>query len=346
VIGVGEPDETSPAYRGLIKDGDHTAEQVLATLDLADRLKIARRAGSETPRLTGKNVALVFEKPSTRTRSAFEVALRDQGGAAVYFDSTSSHMGQGESIEDTAKVFGRLFDGVGFRGFAHHDVEQLAEFAGIPVWNGLTDMWHPTQALADLMTMREFTGRPFGDISVCFVGDASDNVARSLLVTGALVGMDVRIAAPAGYQPREETISAARHAAKGRAGRVTITDDVDAAVHGVDFLYTDVWLSMGEKESLWDQRITDLRDFRVDGGMVAATRNPAVRFLHCLPSFHDDSTSVGRTVKEKYGLNGIEVSDDVFRSPASIVFDQAENRMHSIKAMMLESYFPSDGETL
>lgn len=288
----------------------------------------------------------MFEKPSTRTRSAFEVALRDQGGAAVYFDSTSSHMGQGESIEDTAKVFGRLFDGVGFRGYAHHDVELLAEHSGIPVWNGLTDTWHPTQALADLMTMREALGRPLQEISVCFVGDASDNVARSLLVTGALVGMDVRIAAPAGYQPEEATISAARHAARGLGGRVTVTDDLESAVRGVDFLYTDVWISMGEKESLWDQRIADLRNFRIDAAVVTATGNPDVGFLHCLPSFHDDATSVGRTVKQKYGFDGIEVSDDVFRSPASIVFDQAENRMHSIKAMMLKSYFPSIGATL
>lgn len=341
MIGLDAPVVSWPALRGLVRDGDHSADEVLATLDLADRLKAARLAGTEVPRLTGTTVALVFEKPSTRTRSAFEVALRDQGGAAVYFDSSSSHMGQGESVEDSARVFGRLFDGIGFRGFAHHDVELLAEHSGIPVWNALTDTWHPTQALADLMTMREAVGRPLGDISVCFVGDASDNVARSLLITGAQVGMDVRIAAPSGYQPEAATIASAHRAALGRSGSVTVTDDVAAAVRGVDFIYTDVWLSMGESEDLWETRIRDLRGYRVDAQLLASTGNPAVRFLHCLPSFHDDATPIGRKVHEQYGLDGIEVADDVFRSQASVVFTQAENRMHSIKAMMIESLDPA-----
>ncbi|AMM20982.1 ornithine carbamoyltransferase [Frondihabitans sp. PAMC 28766] len=336
---VDAPPAFTPA-KSLLKDGDHSPAQVLATLDLADRLKAQRRAGTETPGLMGKNVALVFEKASTRTRSAFEVALRDQGGAGVYFDSTSSHMGSGESVEDTAKVLGRMFDGIAYRGFDQTDVEQLAEFSGIPVWNALTDQWHPTQALADLMTMRESAARGFGDMSVCFIGDSSDNVARSLMVSAASLGVDVRIASPAGYQPDDRTIAMSEEAAKASGGSVTVTADIDTAIDGVDFLYTDVWLSMGEKESLWEERITALRPYRIDESVIDATRNPHVKFMHCLPSFHDRATTIGRAAFEKYGLDGIEVSDHVFRSDHSIVFEQAENRLHTIKALMIESLSP------
>lgn len=334
----------TPATRfpHLLRDTDLTAEQFLELLDSAARLKREKSVGPSQSRLPGLHVVAIFEKPSTRTRSAFEIALNDEGAGCTYMDSSSSHLGTAESFEDTAKVLGRLFDGIAYRGFAQSAVDQLAEFAGIPVWNALTDEWHPTQALADIMTMRETSSKPLKDIAVCFLGDGRNNVARSLLTSAASLGMDVRIAAPRELQPGGDEVAEVRAIAAESGARVVITDDVDAAVNGADFLYTDVWVSMGEPETRWAERIPLLLPYRVDAKMVQKTGNPKVQFLHCLPSIHDRHTELGQKVFDRYELDGIEVSDEVFRSPASRVYDQAENRMHTIKAVLLASLSPSD----
>ncbi|WP_082487933.1 ornithine carbamoyltransferase [Leifsonia sp. Root112D2] len=329
----------------LLKDIDLTQARILELLELATQLKIAKKQGTERARLSRNNIALIFEKPSTRTRSAFEVAAQDQGAGVTYVDPASSHMGVSESVEDTARVLGRLYDGIAFRGFQQATVETLARYAGVPVWNALTDLWHPTQALADMLTMREHAGKPLTEVSVCYLGDGHNNVARSLLMTGALLGLDVRIAAPAVLHPDPAAVEAAAHAATRSGGHIMATDDIDSAVRGADFLYTDVWVSMGEPDSEWDARVEALRPFRIDANMLARTGNPKTQFLHCLPSVHDDTTTLGRHLHEQYGLNGVEVSDDVFRSPRSLVFEQAENRMHTIKAVLAMSLDPADRRT-
>ncbi|WP_022886162.1 ornithine carbamoyltransferase [Glaciibacter superstes] len=321
--------------RHLLEDSDLTREQLEHQLGVAAHLKTERANGVEQQRLIGKTIALLFEKPSTRTRAAFEVAIDEQGGHCTYIDPASSHVGVTESIEDTAIVLGRLYDGIAFRGYAHNDVEALARFAGVPVWNGLTDRWHPTQALADLLTMREHAAKPLEQLAVCFLGDARDNVANSLLTSGALIGMDVRIACPDALRPEDDIIHAAGRIAATSGGRVLVTDDIDQAVTGADFLYTDVWVSMGEPREAWAERIPLLRPYRIDQAMVQRTGNPAVKVLHCLPAIHDQNSQLGHELFTGYGLDGAEVSDDVFRSPHSIVFDQAENRLHTIKAVML-----------
>jgi ornithine carbamoyltransferase len=324
-------------WRHLLKDSDLSKAEVMDLLDLAGQLKIEKLTGNETPRLVDRNVALIFEKQSTRTRSAFEVAAHDQGAGSTFIDPSSSHMGSTESVEDTARVLGRMYDGIAFRGFHQSTVDELARCAGVPVWNALTDSWHPTQSLADLLTMREHSPKPLDEISVCFVGDGHNNVARSLMTMGAIAGVDVRIATPRELAPDAATVSAAERLAALSGGRVTVTDDVAAGTRGADYIYTDVWVSMGDPDTVWSERVALLRPYRVDSVLMASTGNPATQFLHCLPSIHDTTTTAGEQLSEKYGLDGVEVSDDVFRSAQSRVFDQAENRMHTIKALMVRS---------
>ncbi len=316
---------------GLGRDG------FLELVDLAADLKTARAEGREVPRLSGKNIALVFEKASTRTRCAFEVAAADQGARTTYLGPEGSHIGREESIADTAQVLGHLFDGIEFRGFAQETVEELAAYAGVPVWNGLTDQWHPTQMLADVLTIRETVGHELRGISWTYVGDGRNNVARSILVTGAMLGMDVRIAAPAALQPPTDVRELAAGLARASGGNTWVTDDAAAAVAGADVVYTDMWVSMGEPDSAWDERVELLRPYRVTGELMAHSGKTTTRFMHCLPSTHDDRTELGRRVLDRYGLRGAEVTDEVFTSPASVVFQQAENRMHTIKALLVSS---------
>jgi len=319
----------------LLKELDVTKKEFLDLVELAAQLKLEKRRGAEQPRLTGRNIALIFEKASTRTRCAFEVAAYDQGAHVTYLGPDGSHLGHKESVRDTAQVLGRLYDGIEYRGFDQSVVEELAEYAGVPVWNGLTDQWHPTQMLADVLTMIEHHPGPVEDISVCYLGDGRNNVARSLLVTGALLGMDVRIAAPLALQPPPDVVSAARGLAGDSGARLLVTDDATAAVRGADFLYTDVWVSMGEPDDVWDARVPQLLPYRVTTDLVAATGKPTTKILHCLPALHDAETSVGRRLRDRYGLVGAEIADDVFTSDRTIVFDQAENRMHTIKAVLV-----------
>lgn len=321
--------------RSFLKELDYTPDEWRFLLDLAAELKRAKYAGSEQPRLTGKNLALIFEKTSTRTRCAFEVAAFDQGTRVTFLDPASSQMGHKESIEDTARVLGRMYDGIEYRGSAHDKVETLAEYAGVPVWNGLTDDWHPTQTLCDLMTMREHSGKRDAEISFAYLGDARNNVANSLLVGGAMLGMDVRIVAPQELWNRPSVIASARELADATGARILHTESVAEGVAGVDFLYTDVWVSMGEPKEKWAERIHLLRDYQVDMDVVKATGNPDVKFLHCLPAFHDLHTTVGREIFRETGMDALEVTDEVFESRHSIVFDQAENRMHTIKAVLV-----------
>lgn len=319
----------------LLKELDLTKEKFLDLVSQARGLKRAKASHTEHPLLKGKNIALVFEKSSTRTRCAFEVAAHDQGAHVTYLDPTGSHMGREESVPDTAKVLGRMFDAIEFRGFAQDTVEELAEHAGVPVWNGLTDSWHPTQMLADILTMTEHFDGHVEDISFAFVGDGHNNVARSLLITGALLGMDVRIGAPTELQPPAEVIAQALELAAVSGARVLVTDDPEQAVSGADFIYTDVWVSMGDSPEAWDTRVPLLTPYRVTGELMKATGKPGTKFLHCLPSIHDRTTQVGRRVHEQYGLEGAEVTDEVFSSSSSVVFDQAENRLHTIKAVIV-----------
>ncbi|MGC8729552.1 MAG: ornithine carbamoyltransferase [Elusimicrobiales bacterium] len=322
--------------RHFLKEIDFTKEEILFLLNLSKELKAAKYAGTERPRLTGKNIALIFEKSSTRTRCAFEVAAHDQGAHVTYLEPTGSQMGHKETIRDTARVLGRMYDGIEYRGFGQEIVEELAKYAGVPVWNGLTNEWHPTQMLADVMTMIEHSSKPIEQISYAYVGDARFNMGRSLLVIGAILGMDVRIGAPKNLQPPKEVIDIANERAKETGARITITDDPVKAVKGVDYVHTDVWVSMGESKDVWAERIKLLKPYQVTPELMKKTENPNVKFMHCLPSFHNDQTKLGKEVSEQFGLkNGIEVTEDVFESKASIVFDQAENRMHTIKAVMV-----------
>jgi len=321
--------------RSLLKETDLTQDEFLYLVDFAGRLRDDKRARREERRLTGRNIALIFEKASTRTMCAFEVGAFDQGAQVTYLGPSGSQIGRKESIRDTARVLGRMYDGIEYRGSAHSNVETLAKYAGVPVWNGLTDDWHPTQMLADILTMRDHADGPLGQVTYCYLGDARNNTANSLLVTGALLGMDVRIAAPEALWPSFEVQSIAHGLASDSGARITVTEDAAKAVRGANFLYTDVWLSMGEPAEKWDARIDQLLPYQVNGALMEAAGNPEVKFLHCLPALHNTETEVGRQIFDKRGLEALEVTEEVFESKASIVFDQAENRLHTIKALMI-----------
>lgn len=314
---------------------DYSQAEIRHLLDLSIELKAAKNEGREVPRLSGLNIALIFEKTSTRTRCAFEVAAYDQGAHVTYLGPTGSQIGHKESVADTARVLGGMYDGIEYRGFGQDRVETLAEYAGVPVWNGLTDEFHPTQVMADVMTMVEHVGRPPEEISFCYLGDARNNVGNSLMVGGAKLGMDVRLCAPRTNWPEEGLVERCRGWAAESGGAVTLTESVQEGVRGVDFLYTDVWVSMGEPPEKWAERIELLRPYQVNAAAMAATGNPNVKFLHCLPAFHNRDTKVGEQIFAEFGLDGMEVTEEVFESKASVAFDQAENRMHSIKAIMV-----------
>lgn len=321
--------------RHFLKLLDFSPAEIHYLLDLSAELKAAKKAGCEVQRLKGKNIALIFEKTSTRTRCAFEVAAMDQGAGVTYLEPSGSQIGHKESIKDTARVLGRMYDGIEYRGFGQAIVEELAEYAGVPVFNGLTDEFHPTQMLADMLTMREHSNKPLNQVAYAYVGDARSNMGNSLLLIGALLGMDVRLGAPKHLWPSENLIAKANELAAASGARVLLTDDPLQAVQGVDFIHTDVWVSMGESETVWQERIDLLRPFRVTPELMAASGNPQVKFMHCLPAFHNRETKVGEWVCQTFGLDGVEVTEDVFESDASIVFDQAENRMHTIKAVLV-----------
>ncbi len=321
--------------RSLLKEIDLSKEEFLHLVDLAVTLRAEKRGGNERQRMVGRNVALIFEKASTRTRSAFEVGAHDQGAHTSYLGPEESQLGHKESARDTARVLGRMFDGIEYRGFAQETIEVLGAAAGVPVWNGLTDQWHPTQMLADVLTMRDHSTKPVEEIAYCYLGDARNNTANSLLVTGALLGADVRVAAPEALWPSPEVRDVADGLAATSGARLLLTADVDEAVLGCDFLYTDVWVSMGEPDADWDERIRILLPYQVNAALLKATGNPAAKFMHCLPALHNTETEVGRQLFERFGVSELEVTDDVFESPASIVFDQAENRLHTIKATMV-----------
>jgi ornithine carbamoyltransferase len=327
--------------RHFLELADFTPEDVRHLLDLAKGLKAEKAAGTVRQPLAGRNIALIFEKTSTRTRCAFEVAAYDLGMGVTYLDPSGSQIGHKESIKDTARVLGRMYDAIEYRGFAHRIVEELAAHAGVPVYNGLTDEYHPTQALADLMTMEEHSPKPLRDIAFCYVGDTRNNVSNSLFLAGALLGMDVRLCGPRSLWPVDNVVAQARTLASGSGARRSITDDWQEAVRGADFLYTDVWVSMGEPAERWGERIGLLRPYQVTETMLRATGNPATKFMHCLPAFHNRDTAKGRELFEKYGLEALEVTDAVFESPASIVFDQAENRLHTIKALLVATLLGS-----
>jgi len=322
-------------HRSFLKEVDFTPKEWKFLLDLAAELKVAKYAGSEQPRLTGKNIALIFEKTSTRTRCAFEVAAFDQGARVTYLDPSGSQIGHKESMADTARVLGRMYDGIEYRGSAQENVEVLAACAGVPVWNGLTTEWHPTQTLCDMLTMREHSPKHDQDISFAFLGDAHNNVGNSLLVAGAMMGMDVRIVAPRELWNHDGVVKQARDIAAETGARITQVDDVEAGVAGVDFVYTDVWVSMGEPMEAWEDRIHLLKAYQVNMEVLRSTGNPDVKFMHCLPGFHDRHTKVGEELFQRTGLTALEVTDEVFESKHSIVFDQAENRMHTIKAVLV-----------
>ena len=321
--------------RSLLSLLDVTPDEIRFLLKLAADLKAARYGGYEQPRLRGRNIALIFEKASTRTRIAFEVAAFDQGAHVTYLGPTGSQIGQKESMKDTARVLGRVYDGIEYRGFAQATVELLARWSGVPVWNGLTDEFHPTQVLADMLTMKEHSDRPLREIAYAFVGDARNNMGNTLLVGGAQLGMDVRLCAPRDLWPADDLVETCRAIAARTGARLTLTEDLDEGVHGVDFVHTDVWVSMGEDPSVWGDRIAKLRPYQVNPDLVARTGNPAVKFMHCLPSFHNRETTVGEDIYRHFGLDGMEVTEDVFESDCSLVWDQAENRMHTIKALLV-----------
>lgn len=314
---------------------EFNSTEIRYLLDLSSQLKDAKKRKKESRYLDGKNIALIFEKDSTRTRCAFEVAAYDQGAHVTYLGAVGSQIGHKETMKDTARVLGRLYDGIEYRGFEQNKVVTLAKYAGVPVWNGLTDEFHPTQILADLLTMEEVSGKSLSDISFCYLGDARNNVANSLLIGGAKMGMDVRIAAPLQYQPSKENEEIARQLEKETGAKILITDNVAEAVHKVDFLYTDVWVSMGEADAVWAERIKCLTPYQVNQKVVDQTQNSQVKFMHCLPAFHNRDTVVGEKIFQKFGLGALEVSEEVFESDASVVFQQAENRMHTIKAVMV-----------
>jgi len=321
--------------RSFLKELDFTPDEWRFLLHLAAELKTAKYTGTEQPRLRGKNIALIFEKTSTRTRCAFEVAAYDQGAHVTFLDPGSTQLGHKESIADTARVLGRFYDGLEYRGYGQDNVETLARYAGVPVWNGLSTEWHPTQTLCDVLTMREHTDKHDSEIAFAYLGDARNNMGNSLLVTGAMMGMDVRIVAPNERWNSDDVVKEARSIAESTGARVTLTDNVEEGVQGVDFLYTDVWLSMGEPKEAWNERISQLRAYQINMDVIRATGNSRVRFMHCLPAFHDRRTKVGEEIFEHTGMESLEVTDEVFESPYSIVFDQAENRMHTIKAVMV-----------
>ena len=321
--------------RHFLRIADFTPEELIYLLDLSTELKAAKKEGREEQRLKGVNLALVFEKDSTRTRCAFEVAAYDQGAHVTYLGPSGSHVGKKESVRDTARVLGRMYDGIEYRGARQDVVEELAAYAGVPVWNGLTDESHPTQILADFLTMREHSRKPLSEVAFCYLGDARFNMARSYLEGAAKLGMDVRLAAPRQLWPQEEVVAAAREVAAATGSRITVTEDVGEAVLRADFLVTDVWVSMGEPAAVWDERIELLRPYQVSADTMTMTGNRDVKFMHCLPAFHDTETEIGREIQERYGLDAMEVTDDVFESEASIVFDEAENRLHTIKAVLV-----------
>jgi ornithine carbamoyltransferase len=321
--------------RHLMKLADFSPEELTYLLDLAAELKAEKREGREEQRLVGKEIALIFEKDSTRTRCAFEVAAYDQGAHVTFIGPSGSHMGHKETVKDTARVLGRMYDAIEYRGFAQDTAEELARWAGVPVYNGLTDEWHPTQILADFLTFREHSSKPLSEIVFCYLGDARFNMADSYLIGGAKLGMDVRIASPKSLWPGDEIVELARSAAAENGATTTITDDVGEAVKGADFLLTDVWVSMGEADDVWAERIELLKPYQVNSETMARTGNPDVKFMHCLPAFHNTETQVGKEIYEKFGMDSLEVTEEVFESPASIVFDEAANRMHTIKAVMV-----------
>lgn len=321
--------------RSLLKLLDFTQEEIKFLLELSVELKKAKYSGTEQPRLKGKNIVLLFEKDSTRTRCAFEVAALDQGAHVTYIGPSGSQMGKKESMKDTARVLGRMYDGIEYRGYSQKIVETLAEYSGVPVWNGLTTEFHPTQILADLLTMMEHSDKPLSKISYCFLGDAKNNVGNSLMIAAAKMGMDFRAAAPKSCQPAKELVKIAKDIAKETGAKITVTDNVKEAVKGVDFLYTDVWVSMGEPDAVWAERIKLLKPYQVNKNVIKMTGNPNVKFLHCLPSFHNRETIVGEQMYQKFGIDSMEVTDEVFESKNSIVFDEAENRVHTIKAIMV-----------
>jgi ornithine carbamoyltransferase len=322
--------------RSFLKVSDFTARELEHLLKLSAALKTVKYAGTEVPRLTGKQIALIFEKTSTRTRSAFEVAAYDQGAHVTYLDPSGSQLGHKESIADTAQVLGRMYDALEFRGSAHSDIEELAANAGVPVYNGLTNEWHPTQMLADFLTMHESSHRPYDAITYTYMGDARSNVGRSLLVMGAIMGAAVRICGPRELWPPSDVQALAHERAERSGARVMLTDDRDEALSGADFVYTDVWVSLGEPKNVWDERVRLLAPYQVNREALEHTGNPRVKFMHCLPAFHDQNTTIGREVMGRTGMtDGLEVTNEVFQSPASIVFDQAENRLHTIKAILV-----------
>ncbi|MDF1856382.1 ornithine carbamoyltransferase [Pseudooceanicola sp.] len=314
---------------------DFTPQEISFLLKLSADLKAAKYAGTEVPRLTGKEIALIFEKDSTRTRVGFEVAAHDQGAHVTYLGPSGSHLGKKETVKDTARVLGRVYDAIEYRGFGHPIVETLAQYAGVPVYNGLTDEFHPTQILADFLTMQEHSDKPLREIAYCFMGDAGNNMGDSLLIGGAKMGMDVRLCAPESLWPGQAIRDEADDVAVQTGARITITEDVDAAMKDVDFVYTDVWVSMGEPKEKWAERIELLTPYQVNSDVMAKTGNPRAKFMHCLPAFHNAETEVGADIEEKFGITAMEVTEEVFESPASIVFDQAENRLHTIKAVLV-----------
>lgn len=322
-------------HRSFVKEFDWTPEEIRFVLKLAHELKAAKYGGYEEKRLEGKNIALIFEKSSTRTRCAFEVAAYDQGARVTYLGPEGSQIGTKETMKDTARVLGRMYDAIEYRGFGQTRVEDLKEYAGVPVYNGLTDEFHPTQVLADVMTMQEHSSKPLEQISYCYVGDARFNMGNSLMIIGSMLGMDVRICAPKGLMPKPELVQQCRDMAAQTGARLTLTSDVQEGVRGVDFLHTDVWVSMGEPDAVWAGRIEMLRPYQVNKEMLALTGNPDVKFMHCLPAFHNTDTKIGKQVFEKFDIEAMEVTDEIFESKESIVFDQAENRMHTIKALMV-----------
>tara|TARA_R110001583_G_scaffold16041_10_gene65197 strand:+ start:2351 stop:3352 length:1002 start_codon:yes stop_codon:yes gene_type:complete len=321
--------------RNFLKLLDFTPKEMQYMLDLARDLKRAKYAGTEVQTMKGKNIALIFEKSSTRTRCAFEAAAYDQGAHVTYLGPSGSQIGVKESMADTARVLGRMYDGIEYRGYGQAVVEELGKYAGVPVWNGLTDEFHPTQILADFLTMTEHSDKPLNKISFAYLGDARNNMANSLMVGAAKMGMDVRIVGPNNLQPEEELVAQCQEIAKETGATITITADAKAGVEGCDFLYTDVWVSMGEPDEVWKERIGILKPYQINTDLMAATGNDKCKFMHCLPAYHNRQTKVGEEVFQKFGMDGVEVTEDVFESPASIVFDEAENRLHTIKAVMV-----------
>ena len=322
--------------RNFLKLLDYTPTEIQYLIDLAIELKAAKKAGREKKTLTGKNIALIFEKTSTRTRCAFEVAAFDQGAQVTYLGPSGSQIGHKESMKDTARVLGRMYDGIEYRGYGQAIVEELGEFAGVPVWNGLTNEFHPTQILADLMTMLEHApGKTLPELSFAYLGDARNNMGNDLMVGAAKMGMDIRLVAPRAFWPEEALVEQCRAIAAETGARIVLTEDVEEGVNGVDFLYTDVWVSMGEPKEAWSERVSLMKPYQVNSDVVKATGNPNVKFMHCLPAFHNEHTTMGREIEIAYGLKGLEVTEEVFESANSIVFDEAENRMHTIKAVMV-----------